>query len=234
VMIQNLERGFSSAYMDPEGMVAKTVSELQRDMDLYVANKDNWIAPYTSLVTSSMMGKSRHMKEVANHLPSVYICLRGEVRGYGYPRPSPIIVDWSSQGVSTILNKRVEAVDDRNFYLSTLRWSAFILSTIKKLAIWIDDGRFFTSLGIDDSKAKLEFPLLWKFFAEPPNARELKEFWLEVVNATHSLLSKYRDGNSAHAYFKDLHAKDVQEALTRLRSSRMQGMIMWMRRVKGT
>lgn len=91
--------------MDAEGTVLETVSELREYMNRYAAAKGEWIAPYTSLVISSMMGKSRHMKEVANCLPSVYICLRGEVRGYGYPRCSPSIVDWSSMGASTILSE---------------------------------------------------------------------------------------------------------------------------------
>ena len=71
--------------MDAEDTVSETVSELREYMNLYAAEPGRWVAPYTSLVTSSMMSKSRHMKEVANHLPSVYICLREEVRGYGYP-----------------------------------------------------------------------------------------------------------------------------------------------------
>ena len=97
-MSEDLARGFSSEYMDAEDTVGETVSQLREYMDLYVAHKGLWVAPYTSLVTSSMMGKSRHMKEVANHLPSVYICLRGEDRGYGYPRRSPngrILIDGS-------------------------------------------------------------------------------------------------------------------------------------------
>ena len=93
--------------MDAEGTVLATVSQLREYMDRYVAQNGSWVAPYTSLVTSSMMGKSRHMKEVANHLPSVYICLRGEVRGYGYPPRSPSIVEWSSKGATTIVKERV-------------------------------------------------------------------------------------------------------------------------------
>ena len=214
-LIEDLERGFSSEYMDAEGTVSETVSELREYMDLYAAAKGHWMAPYTSFVTSSMMGKSRHMKEVANHLPSVYICLRGEVRGYGYPRQSPSLVEWSMSGAATIVNKSVR---EYHSCFSTLRWSAFIISTIYKLATWIDDGRFFTSLGIDEWKAKnLEFAWLWKFFAEPLNACKLKDFWLEVQKATRSMLLSYPDGLSAHAYFQKGHMSDVQNALKQLR-----------------
>jgi hypothetical protein len=214
-LIEDLARGFSSEYMDAEGTVGETVSELREYMDLYSAAKGHWVAPYTSFVTSSMMGKSRHMKEVANNLPSVYICLRGEVRGYGYPRRSPSIAEWSLTGAATILEKPVR---EYHSCFSTFRWSAFIVSTIYKLATWIDDGRFFTSLGINDWKAqKLEFAWLWKFFAEPPNSCKLQDFWHEVQKATSSMLLSYPDGISAHTYFQKGHASDVENALKQLR-----------------
>ena len=95
--MEDFARGFSSEYMDAEGTVDNTVSELLENIDKYVANPENYIAPFTTLVTSSMIGKSRHMKEVANHLPCVYICLKGEVRGYGYPHPSPMFREASNQ-----------------------------------------------------------------------------------------------------------------------------------------
>jgi hypothetical protein len=98
---------------------------------------------------------------------------------------------------------------------STLRWSAFIISTILNLAT---DGRFFTSLGIDDWNAKkLEFAWLWKFFAEPLNAYKLKDFWLEVQKTTRLKLLSRPDGISAHTYFQKYHRNDVQNALKQLR-----------------
>jgi hypothetical protein len=51
--------------MDAEGTVGDTVSELkQHDMSTYTTKKGSYIVPYTSLVTSSMMGKSRHMQTI--------------------------------------------------------------------------------------------------------------------------------------------------------------------------
>src|ERR1700737_2156994 len=198
--------------MDAEGTVDDTVSELRGNMELYVANKENYIAPYTTLVTSSMMGKSRHMKEVANHLPSVYICLRREVRGYGYPHPSPSIDEWSLRGAATIVGP--EPVEDSDFWFSTLRWSAFILCTIHTLTSWIHHGQFFKSMGMHHQK--LEYAWLWKFFAEPPNASSLRDFWLEVQKATVLMLGNYPSGFKAHAYFQQHHGGDVQVALQQL------------------
>jgi hypothetical protein len=136
--------------MDPEDTVGATVSESRHNMEKYTKTSANWIAPYTSFVTSSMMGKSRHMKEVANQLPCVYICLRQDPTGFGYPHRSPIIADWSLKGAATILSP----ANEYQFCFSTFRWSAFILSTIRELAKWIHDGRFFASLDIDPSKVE--------------------------------------------------------------------------------
>ena len=203
--------------MDAEGTVAETVSELRANMELYAKQCAKWIAPYTSFVTSSMMGKSRHMKEVANQLPCVYICLRQEQRGFGYPPRSPIIADWSLKGAATILDSETIPVTEFHFCFSTFRWSAFILSTIRKLTKWIGDGRFFTSVGIDGGQVReFKYAWLWKFFAEPPSDSKLEDFWLEVEMATHSMLQDYPTGNRAHNYFQTVHMDDVRTALKQL------------------
>ena len=216
-LIENLARGFSSEYLDAEGTVGDTVSELLEYTNLYAQNRGHWVAPYTSLITSSMMGKSRHMKQVANHLPSVYICLRGVVGGYGYPPQSPSIFAWSSLGATNIVER---SVAEYYFCFSTFRWSAFIISTINQLANWIDDGRFFTSLSIDGwTDKEFEFSWLWTFFAEPPASSDLEAFWLEVQVIATALLRNMRDGIAAHAYFQTSHSTDVESALSGLRAS---------------
>jgi hypothetical protein len=201
--------------MDAEDTVAETVSELRRNMANYAKNTGKWVAPCTSFVTSSMMGKSRHMKEVANNLPCVYICLRQDPRGFGYPPSSPIIADWSLKGATDILNS--DDINEFHYCFSTFRWSAFILSTISKLAMWIEDDRFFASLGIDGSEGrKFEYAWLWKFFAEPPIASKLKDFWREVETATDLMLQSQPTGNQAQDYFQNYHMEDVRTALEKL------------------
>jgi hypothetical protein len=107
--------------MDAEGTVNTTVSKLRENMDRYDRHRGHWVAPYTSLVTSSMMGKSRHMKEVANCLPSIYICLRG-TEAIGYPRRSPGIVEYLSQGIKGIMGRTAnQSFKEVNFYASTLK-----------------------------------------------------------------------------------------------------------------
>lgn len=200
--------------MDAEESVSNTVTELRKYMALYVAEKSKWVAPYTSIVTSSMMGKSRHMKEVANHLPTVYICLRREGTSYGYPHRSPSIVDWLSAGAATIV---AQPVFEYFSCFSTYRWSAFILCTIQKLTAWIKDDRFFTSLNISEQTDEaFQFQWLWKFFAEPSDESKLTAFWDEVKEATRSMLLHRKSGLAAHAYFQKQHTADVLDALTKL------------------
>jgi hypothetical protein len=202
--------------MDAHCTVGATVSELKGNMDKYAARKGNYVGPYTTLVTSSMMGKSRHMKEVANHLPCVYICLGREAREYrSYPRASPSLVEWSLRGAATILGN-FQRVEESDFCFSTLRWFAFIICTIHELATWIDDGRFFMSLDIDDWKAqKLEYVWLWKFFAEPPNLCKLTDFWAKVQKATVSMLKEFPSGEHARSYWPKQSTRP--DALKRLR-----------------
>jgi len=165
-----------------------------------------------------MMGKSRHMKEVANYLPSVYICLREETRGFGYPRRSPSIAEWLSMGATAAFS---EAPIDYHFCLSTLRWSAFIVETIRALARWIDDPdcKFLRALDLSPLTKRLEFAWLWNFFAEPPYPGVLTKFWLQVQMATDTMLQEFPSGESAYAYFQKKHATYVRNAMKQLRQS---------------
>ena len=73
------------------------------------------------------------------------------------------------------------------------------------------------SLSIDGWQAKeFKYAWLWRFFAEPPNDGKLKDFWLEVETAMHSMLQAHPSGNDAHSYFQTDHGDDVRTALERL------------------
>ena len=76
-------------------------------MECYCSEKDTYVAPYTSLITSSMMGKSRLLKQIANHTPLIYICLR-HPRSTGYPKRSPRIVALASSRRKTLSQEKVQ------------------------------------------------------------------------------------------------------------------------------
>jgi len=60
--------------IDPHGYAEKHARRLIRVMDQYVAARsDLYVALYTTrVVTSSMMGKTQLIKELAKYLPIVY------------------------------------------------------------------------------------------------------------------------------------------------------------------
>ena len=90
-----LNKAFSATYLDPHNMVQFYCKKLFNMMDDWVDNCDQFMAPYTSVVTSSMMGKSRLIKEIAMKIPMIYICVReGSALPYvdGYPNRSSSIL----------------------------------------------------------------------------------------------------------------------------------------------
>lgn len=76
---------FGGDYMDPHGLISHYCCEISAMMKEWIKNPKNYIAPYTSMVTSSMMGKSRLIKELAMEIPTIYICLRNDTNDSGYP-----------------------------------------------------------------------------------------------------------------------------------------------------
>ena len=76
---------FERDYMDPHGLISHYSREISAMMEEWVNNPKKYVAPYTSVVTSSMMGKSRLIKELAMKIPTVYICLRINTNDSGYP-----------------------------------------------------------------------------------------------------------------------------------------------------
>lgn len=61
-----LDEAFGAEYMDPHNMVSYYAHELQRMSKEWFEERERYMAPYTSIVTSSMMGKSRLVKEMAS------------------------------------------------------------------------------------------------------------------------------------------------------------------------
>ena len=68
--------GFTRNYIDPHEDAMRIAHGLTQNMTQYCNAAITYVAPYTSLVNSSMMGKTRLMKELAKYLPIVYMCFR--------------------------------------------------------------------------------------------------------------------------------------------------------------
>jgi hypothetical protein len=129
-----LSEGFDKAYIDPHGYVEKIATRLKEYMNLYTRSP-NYVAPYTSLVTSSMMGKSRLMKELASRVPIVYMCVRDE-NAKGFPKATTGILNWFKMGVCKELEIELtdpEIASDNDDIIATLRHSLFLLNLLKHL-----------------------------------------------------------------------------------------------------
>jgi hypothetical protein len=166
-----LKRAFSSVYIDPHGFAEDVFDTLVNYMDCYCSSPDTYVAPYTSLITSSMMGKSRLLKQIAIHTPLVYICLRSS-KSTGYPGRSSKISGWLLQDIRDCFKPLSMSRDDSNF-IATLKCSIFFEVTLEKLTNLIMKG--------DLPVRGDDFSWLWEFFAEPTDHGKVKSFWEAVI-----------------------------------------------------
>ena len=182
--------------------------------------KTKYLAPYTSLVTSSMMGKTRFLKELGQHCPAFYICARNTPPdpNWGYPFPTPEFVDFLRMGISKMTGtSRKYFVDDDYLSLCTYQWTSLILEMLHQVTKWVNNGRFFECVSeIYSTNSPIQPGWIFRFFAQPPEGSTyLKEFWSNVIKATIRNVRSMRTGQAAYEYFVDHNAfqKDVQKSM---------------------
>ena len=121
----------------------------------------------------------------------------------------------------TILDAKdnINADVEFDFCFSTLRWSAFILSTIRKLATWISDGRFFTSLGIDELQGqRIRVCMALEILCRTSKYRQAyKNSGSKWRRRRFRCFTSTQMERQAHAYFQTTHADDVRTAMEELR-----------------
>ena len=208
-MTAALRDGFSSYYIDPHDFVSDVVNSLRTNMDKYCnASGSEYIAPYTSLITSSMMGKSRLMKQLSTQLPLVYVCLRN-AKSSGYPIRTPNVPEWIRGGLKRLLGDNVMDLDDvrndRDFYIPTVRFSLFLLAFLQEFTRFIQDDAI--GLGLN-YKQKDNFQWMWEFFAEPSEHMDAPRtaFWETVTSKADQMFKDKRKPdkkNWAQRFFKD-------------------------------
>jgi hypothetical protein len=172
VSIERLSEGFEKPYIDPHRFVQKIARRLSNYMNDYKFDPE-YVAPYTSLLTSSMMGKSRLMKELASRIPIVYICVRDE-RESGFPRATPGMLKWFKDGVCGELDVEKTEPDiqgDVNHIVATLRHSLFLLHLLDNLGDLIDDlnqprPTRYPGLYGQVKLSTSSFEWMWDFFAD--------------------------------------------------------------------
>jgi hypothetical protein len=207
----SIEQAFNDDYVDTSNSVQLILDQIRSYVKDYGTDSE-WIAPYTSLVTSSNVGKSRLCKEIAQHFPSIYLCSRNGPGGVdpttGYPLPTPGLVDWLQLGVTGQLIQSPNPsryLDDVDHCLAVFQWTSIILNIVREMVKWIKDKKF---LNIDGSG--IQPATLFQFFAQHPKAKQISSFFDTVKkHVTHEINEMFDpDGQRAHYYFRDILTSD--------------------------
>jgi hypothetical protein len=128
------------------------------------------------------MGKSRFLKEISAHCPSVFICLRPH-DSTGYPPRSTVIADFILERASnTVPSRQFDPNFDFNSF-STAKYNLFLLNTVKNLPRLLRSAME-TNVLTPQAVARGDHSFMWSFFAEPEESSKelLSSSWTVVVN----------------------------------------------------
>jgi hypothetical protein len=207
-----LRDGFTQDYIDPHESVMKIAQGLTENMSEYCADPLQYVAPYTSLVTSSMMGKTRLMKELAKYLPIVYLCFREQQGESGYPPATANLLSWFREGACSTLEVEPDSLDivaDHQHIIPTLKHSLFLLYLLKELNDTVQlllrpkkENRptYLTLLESGREDFRENFEWMWTFFADHDQT---------IVNARNRFFARVL--NSAETKFQSLRSPEAKD-----------------------
>ncbi len=107
-----IQESFHTPYLDPAAQVVRTLSYIDNYACKWSNSKEKSLGPFTSLVQSSMFGKSRLLREMSHHVPVIYMSLRAERTtdeadlSNGFPRGHTELGNWfdTVQSIPNITN----------------------------------------------------------------------------------------------------------------------------------
>ena len=170
-------------------------------MDVYRASQQSYVAPYTSLITSSMMGKSRLIKEMARYIPMVYLCARSS-NSTGYPPRTPAVIEWLRNGLGPdVLPEHISI--DKSYFISTLKYSAFLLAIFDRLSNLLRDKNVVEKFRIRELATEDQYTWMWDYFAEPSDASSIEAFWGNVLQDAGQMIRTYNTRNKAVVFYRD-------------------------------
>ena len=139
-----VRQGFETTYIDPLDFVTFNVTEILNNMEKYLNEPTLYVAPYTCLVTGSMMGKSRLIKEMTRQLPTIFICARERPGQGGFPPTTPKIMTWFRKGVYAVADDEEHIKEDAKGIniIPTLQYNLFLVSTLRTLALYLTLDNF--------------------------------------------------------------------------------------------
>ena len=198
-----LKDEFSQEYINPYDYVQKVACRLTQNMNDYCNGLHEYVAPYISLVTSSIMGKIRLMKELARSLPVVYMCFQSDSQ-HGYPPPIANFLAWFEQGACGSLGihpSDPDIVADVQYIILTLKHSLFFLYLFWNLIDLINDllddtSDYGVTTELMQANFGKNFEWMWQFFVDhtKPFVQARLKFWHKVETETVTLYTLIRQG----------------------------------------
>ena len=190
------KEAFDAQYLDPHEAVGSYIDEIRNAMDDYLASPKKFIAPYTSILASSMLGKSRLIKQISFEIPTVYICVRNV--NDGYPNWSPECVR------SYVLGNETYQPSPKELHTNELRAEihmyAFYYALFRHLI------RFFSNR---DGNTNQQLQDLWYTLAEEAKpgyqhclkreAREIESLW-KPTPFWEQVISEAKEGRAESHY----------------------------------
>ena len=167
---------FSSQYVDTRNLVLHYSRKLRDYSKAWENDRTEYNAPYTSLVNSSMMGKSRFQKQLCSHDPVLYFCFRSDTSGYP-PASVPKVIDFFDNPFdlksSFSTNPNVAQIE-QSFVIAYI---LFFTSLFKQVTSFLSQHE--TTEEIDEiRKPRQRRMALWNLLAEPERSNEdQSEFW---------------------------------------------------------
>ena len=125
--IRDLKNAFMRPFEDHgKGLelIASDLKEMARNW-----NPESYFAPYTSLVQSSGVGKTRYMSEYGRRYSwSIYVCLRA-LSSTGYPLRTPLLADLMQLN-NDALEYIAASIEGVNYYSSYQEFPHFVYSNL--------------------------------------------------------------------------------------------------------
>lgn len=213
---------FNDPYLDADKCIEASIKTLLESCDQYnfPGGATKYMAPYTCLVSPSLMGKTQFLKELGQYCPTFYLCSRNTPPDprWGYPFPTPKFLPFLRMGVGEMTGASQQIfIDDDHLSLCTYQWTTLILEMIRQLTKWIKNGQFFRCISQNYSpNSPIQPGWIFKFFAQPPKDHVyLEKFWDKVLETTIERVKIMGTGNAAYEYFIDIESfsNDVAKSM---------------------
>ena len=168
---------FSSQYVDTRNLVHHYSRKLRNFSNQWQNDRTAYNAPYTSLVNSSMMGKSRFEKELCSHDPVLYFCFRSDTSGYPPATVETVISFFDNPfDLKLSFSKSTNVADiEEGFVIAYILFFTCLFTEVKSFLSRIKMTEEIEKIEKIEKRRRIA---LWNLLAEPERSNEKPhEFW---------------------------------------------------------